>query len=544
MKLTKLAKTFRSRRSRWRCAADGPWIDAKSIVKVMATKAPKGTMLHLRAEGEDADERGRGAGRRWSSAISTRRLRAKPMPGPLRLTGIAGLAAAMPTARSSRWTRRRAQLCAERRRRARGAGAARGDRSAIERIAALCRWRRPAKRADILEFQLAMLEDDDAVAAGLRRDRRRHARGRRLGEALDAEIAGYEASDDEYFRARAADLEGHPRRGACGAHRRRTAGAAPPGAILFGEDITPTRFLATDWSRRRHRAIARQPGEPCRDAGALARRADGRRAWRGAARRVDGDALLDAEHGRHRARPDAGDVAAISQCAAPPMASAARNAPMASRSSRPRPRTARRCACMINVADPAEVDAIDIATCDGVGLMRTEFLFGTAGLPDEETQYRAYRKVLEWAGGKPVTIRTVDAGGDKPVPGFTVEETQPVPRPARHPPVAGATGDLPRADPRAAARRGARQSEGDVADGRRAGRDTIAPPRCSRDEAAKLAARRRCACDAAARHHGRGAGGGDRAGAFRRRRLLLDRLERSDAICDGGGARQRRRRRI
>ena len=78
----------------------------------------------------------------------------------------------------------------------------------------------------------------------------------------------------------------------------------------------------------------------------------------------------------------------------------------------------------VNIADPSDVERIDIATCDGVGLMRTEFLFGKA-LPDEETQFAAYRKVLEWAGGKPVTIRTVDAGGDKPVPGFTVEETNP-----------------------------------------------------------------------------------------------------------------------
>jgi phosphotransferase system enzyme I (PtsI) len=78
----------------------------------------------------------------------------------------------------------------------------------------------------------------------------------------------------------------------------------------------------------------------------------------------------------------------------------------------------------VNIADPSDVDRIDIATCDGVGLMRTEFLFGKT-LPDEETQYRAYRKVLEWAGEKPVTIRTVDAGGDKPVPGFTVEEGNP-----------------------------------------------------------------------------------------------------------------------
>ncbi len=78
----------------------------------------------------------------------------------------------------------------------------------------------------------------------------------------------------------------------------------------------------------------------------------------------------------------------------------------------------------VNIADPSDVERIDIATCDGVGLMRTEFLFGKT-LPDEQTQYLAYRKVLEWAAGKPVTIRTVDAGGDKPVPGFTVEESNP-----------------------------------------------------------------------------------------------------------------------
>ena len=54
VKLTKLAKRFASRID-LALGADGPWIDAKSIVKVMATKAPKGSTLHLRAEGEDAD---------------------------------------------------------------------------------------------------------------------------------------------------------------------------------------------------------------------------------------------------------------------------------------------------------------------------------------------------------------------------------------------------------------------------------------------------------------------------------------------------------
>lgn len=53
VKLTKLAKTFQSRID-LATAEGGPWIDAKSIVKVMAARAPKDTVLHFRAEGPDA----------------------------------------------------------------------------------------------------------------------------------------------------------------------------------------------------------------------------------------------------------------------------------------------------------------------------------------------------------------------------------------------------------------------------------------------------------------------------------------------------------
>lgn len=55
VKLTKLAKGFAARID-VALAAQGPWVDAKSIVKVMATKAPKGSTLFLRAEGEDAQD--------------------------------------------------------------------------------------------------------------------------------------------------------------------------------------------------------------------------------------------------------------------------------------------------------------------------------------------------------------------------------------------------------------------------------------------------------------------------------------------------------
>ena len=53
VKLTKLAKAFESKIDLG-LSPDGPWVDAKSIVKVMATKAPKDSTIYFRAEGEDA----------------------------------------------------------------------------------------------------------------------------------------------------------------------------------------------------------------------------------------------------------------------------------------------------------------------------------------------------------------------------------------------------------------------------------------------------------------------------------------------------------
>ncbi|RWO34229.1 MAG: HPr family phosphocarrier protein [Mesorhizobium sp.] len=55
VKFTKLAKTF-SAEVEVALAANGPWFDAKSIVKVMAAKAPQGTVLHIRAKGDGAGE--------------------------------------------------------------------------------------------------------------------------------------------------------------------------------------------------------------------------------------------------------------------------------------------------------------------------------------------------------------------------------------------------------------------------------------------------------------------------------------------------------
>jgi phosphocarrier protein HPr len=55
VKLTQLAKSFAAH-IELALDAEGPWVDAKSPVKIMRVKAPKGAVLHFRARGTDAHE--------------------------------------------------------------------------------------------------------------------------------------------------------------------------------------------------------------------------------------------------------------------------------------------------------------------------------------------------------------------------------------------------------------------------------------------------------------------------------------------------------
>jgi multiphosphoryl transfer protein len=69
-----------------------------------------------------------------------------------------------------------------------------------------------------------------------------------------------------------------------------------------------------------------------------------------------------------------------------------------------------------NIAGPADVPAALAAGADGVGLLRTEFLFaGADHLPDEAEQEHAYRAIIGGLSGRPLALRTLDAGADKPL---------------------------------------------------------------------------------------------------------------------------------
>ena len=73
---------------------------------------------------------------------------------------------------------------------------------------------------------------------------------------------------------------------------------------------------------------------------------------------------------------------------------------------------------LANVETEEDIDLMHAVGSDGIGLYRTEMVFMLGnGVPTEETQYQAYRRIVERANGKPVTIRTLDLGADKQVDG-------------------------------------------------------------------------------------------------------------------------------
>jgi len=70
-----------------------------------------------------------------------------------------------------------------------------------------------------------------------------------------------------------------------------------------------------------------------------------------------------------------------------------------------------------NIELPGELDLVKKNAAEGIGLFRTEFLFlGRSEPPSEEEQFETYRQVLKAFPDHPVTIRTLDIGGDKFVP--------------------------------------------------------------------------------------------------------------------------------
>ena len=277
---------------------------------------------------------------------------------------------------------------------------------------------------DVIGFQISLLDDEEfldpvwaKIDAGVAADRA-------WLDYLAGEISDYESAPTSYLRDRAADLRDLRDRVAVAfasdAHSE--PDQFPEQCIVVAHELTPSRFLELD--RSHVVAVATYSGSVASHAAMLARSygmpmlvqlaCDSNEVMPGV------EAVVDADEGRLVLAPPHPARRRYSLRIEERRQRERETTKHASRPARTGGGT--RIQVLVNVDDPAGLTGVDPSHCDGIGLTRTEFLFhGAAVLPDEETQLDCYRRLVAWAQGRPVTVRTLDAGGDKPISGLTIE---------------------------------------------------------------------------------------------------------------------------
>ncbi|MDR7587693.1 MAG: phosphoenolpyruvate--protein phosphotransferase [Armatimonadota bacterium] len=223
---------------------------------------------------------------------------------------------------------------------------------------------------------------------------------------------------DPTLRARAADVRDVGWRVLDHLLGRQRAGPLPAApAVIVARDLAPSQLAALDVARVR--AFCTAEGGPTSHTAILAR-AWGKPAVVGIGPAIlqvrEGTRLLvDGTRGQVVVDPDA---AAVEEFAAREAADSRRRQDEVRAAAEPaRTRDGRRVEVVANVGAVEEAAEALRQGAEGIGLVRTEFLYlNRRTPPSEEEQLAAYRAILEVMGTRPVVIRTLDIGGDKPLP--------------------------------------------------------------------------------------------------------------------------------
>jgi len=272
--------------------------------------------------------------------------------------------------------------------------------------------------AAIFDAHLLFL-DDEALLGPARRAI--FEEGKNAAEAwntaAEAVASDYRGLEDEYLRARADDLTGVARQVV--AALAGDAAAVPLSApgIVVARDLTPADTASLD--RTLVLGVATAGGSPTSHSAILARSL-GIPAVVGLGEALLGvpevtELLLDGDAGVVNVEPSE-ELAAESKRRAAAQEQAAGSA----RAAAAEPavtRDGRRIEVVANIGSPEDVPAAIENGAEGVGLLRTEFLFlERDSVPSEDEQYVAYTSVAKALEGRPLILRTLDVGADKPLP--------------------------------------------------------------------------------------------------------------------------------
>ena len=299
------------------------------------------------------------------------------------------------------------------------------ERTELDRARALvaARLRRLADvaggaRRDIVAAHLEFLEDPELERAARAAIDAGKSAGYAWRAAVQAAIGELGRLEDARLRERIDDLrdiESHVLLALKGEARPMKV-PLPEDAVLIAEDLLPSELVALD--RERLRAICLGSGGATSHVAILAAAMDipmliglGARL----ATVANGTALIvDAERGRLELAPDAGALALAQAEVARRRAAAAAVRAAAQRECHTRDGT--RIEVFANIGSESDALAAVAEGAEGCGLLRTEFLFlERTRPPDEAEQRSAYQAIATALAGRPLVLRLLDVGGDKPL---------------------------------------------------------------------------------------------------------------------------------
>ena len=292
-------------------------------------------------------------------------------------------------------------------------------KTAGDQLSALCEKAKAEAgdaEAAILEVQQLLLEDPDyldGVTAAIENGVSAAQAALETGEAFARE---FDALEDPYMRSRSADIRDMSRRVydvLCG---HGDLCFPPEPFLLVAEDLAPSETVQLP--RDRILGFITRQGSSASHTAILARTLNIPSLVQA---NIDPETLCDGRilavdgfSGRWYLEPDEKTLEMLRSKQAD--AANARDALEAYRGRESITRTGKKVLLCANIGCVEDVETAVAGDAEGIGLMRSEFLYlGRDSLPGEEELFEAYRQVARIMGNKPVTIRTLDVGADKQV---------------------------------------------------------------------------------------------------------------------------------
>jgi len=285
----------------------------------------------------------------------------------------------------------------------------------------------PAEDRALFDAYLLMLESDTLITGVENRIGLGNWASGALRDTIAEHLRVFEEMEDPYLRERGADVQDLGRRillrlQGGGEKKPRNY---PDKTVLIGEEITASMLAEVPASKIA--GVVSVAGSRTSHVAILAR-AMGVPAVMGAdipVARIDGkDIIVDGYRGQVFIDPTKAILDEFSRLAQEEKELSADLAALAALPSVTPDGV--RVPLQVNSGLLAELAPSDLVSAEGIGLYRTEFPFMIRDrFPGEEEQYQIYREILQSFNNGPVTLRTLDVGGDKALPYFPINEDNP-----------------------------------------------------------------------------------------------------------------------